>query len=208
MLPSTPSLAAFAVLLSRLSGCRGSNAVPTACFGDITTFPSCDAYQSILAKCNNPLNKDPSCYCNQEMLNAVIGCEGEWRQCDAGDSYDSTFQQIIRNWQQACPLSLLTSITTPSVSGPTGMLDITACETLNLICSQLHQAVTYCTASHTLSADISKCRCQSSILSLVSACEIDGPKLCPADTVTAADSWELQHCNAAASLRGLLTVGV
>lgn len=141
------------------------------------------------------------------ILTKCSRCEGETRQCAEGDSYDNTFQQAIKNWQQDCPPSLLTSITIPSVSGPTGTLDITACETVNLICTQLHQAVTSCTASHTLSADITSCRCQSSILSLVSACEIDGPKLCPADTVVASDIWELQHCSAATKLINLSTVG-
>lgn len=74
MLPSTRFLTALVVFLGTLSGCRGSLAAPTACFGDITTFPSCDAYESILASCDDSHNKDPAaCYCNQKMLNAIVG---------------------------------------------------------------------------------------------------------------------------------------
>ncbi|KAK2480522.1 hypothetical protein H9L39_06161 [Fusarium oxysporum f. sp. albedinis] len=55
---------------------------PSSCVGNITSFPSCDSLGGILKKCNLVTGKQESidCFCTQEVLDAYVGCEGEFRQ--------------------------------------------------------------------------------------------------------------------------------
>ncbi|KAH6886744.1 hypothetical protein B0T10DRAFT_461209 [Thelonectria olida] len=162
--------AALALLLSTFIGCYGSDLHPTICVGKISSFPNCDKVGQILQRCDRLTVKQEiiDCFCTQELLNAYVGCKGEFRQCGLTNAYDSAFDAEIGNWEEACAPYLTTGITTPSIAGPTRTLNEDTCQTYIESCVQLSQASASCTSSFTEPADITSCRCQRSIISLAS----------------------------------------
>ncbi|TKW54844.1 hypothetical protein CTA1_3968 [Colletotrichum tanaceti] len=86
--------------------------------GDIKEFPNCEKADSIARKCSN-LSKQETirCFCAQDLLNAYVGCKGEFRQCALGTSFDSASDDRIAQWQDACGPHLPKDITTPRRPG-------------------------------------------------------------------------------------------
>ncbi|KAH6986959.1 hypothetical protein EDB80DRAFT_756154 [Ilyonectria destructans] len=202
-------VATLAILLSTFIGCYGSDFHPTACVGSISSFPNCDKVDQILQRCNSLTAKQEKidCFCTQQLLNAYVGCKGEFRQCGLTNSYDSAFDTEIGNWENACAPYLTTKITTPSIAGPTRTLNEDTCQTYVESCVRLSQASASCTSSYTKPADITSCRCQSSMISLASVCEIDGSKSCLGETPITSTIWEFRNCKAAAEFSDTQTVG-
>ncbi|KAH7139647.1 hypothetical protein B0J13DRAFT_638587 [Dactylonectria estremocensis] len=200
-------VATLAVLLSTFLGCYGSDLRPTGCVGSISSFPNCDKVDQILHRCNGLTVKKEiiNCFCTQELLNAYVGCKGEFRQCSLTSSYDSALDTEIRNWEDACAPYLTTEITTPSIVGPTRTLNEDTCQTYIESCVRLNQASASCTSSYTEPADITGCRCQSSMISLASVCGIDGSKSCLGETPITSDIWEFRNCKAATEFSGTKT---
>lgn len=124
-------------------------------------------------------------------------CKGEIRQCVLSNSFDSAIDDEIANWQEACSPYLPSDITTPSVAQPTRTLNGDTCQTFIESCAHLSQSITSCSSAYTKPADITSCRCQSSLVSLASVCNLDGPESCIGTTAAMSDIWELQHCAAA-----------
>ncbi|KAF4981713.1 hypothetical protein FZEAL_2515 [Fusarium zealandicum] len=190
MLLSNQSNAVILALLVIFSGCHGASH-PTTCVGDISEFPGCDNVDSIIKKCSD-LSKEETidCFCTQELLNAYVECKGEFRQCGLGSSFDSSFDEEIANWQNACSSYISDDITTPSVSGPTRTLDQDTCQTIAENCAQRSQAITSCESSYAKSADVTICRCQSSIVSLASVWLADDSSTKGPITATAESSMD------------------
>ncbi|KAF4458047.1 hypothetical protein FALBO_15088 [Fusarium albosuccineum] len=188
---------AVLAVLSSISGCYAT-IKPSHCVGDVTEFPNCDKANSIALKCSN-LSKQETidCFCTQELLDAYVACKGEFRRCTLGNSYDSSVDDEIANWQDACGPYLSDDITTPSAPDPTRTIDRDACEGIAESCAHSSQSVTSCSSAYTKPADITSCRCQESIVSLASVCNIDGANSCVGKAVITSNIWEFRNCEAA-----------
>ncbi|RMJ19427.1 hypothetical protein CDV36_000912 [Fusarium kuroshium] len=198
MLLSTRPVVIFTLVLSSLTACHGAVFTPPKCVGDITKFPNCMKADEIARKCSNKSKQETiDCFCTQELLDAYVGCKGEFRQCVLGNSYDSSVEDEIANWQDACGPYLPDDITTPTAIAATRTLDYDACKTIAESCGQLTQSVTSCSSEYTKGAELTSCRCQESIVSLASVCVIDGPKSCVEKSVPMENIWEYQNCAAA-----------
>lgn len=216
MTPNTRTIIALAVLLVSFNRVHGQDLPnPSDCVGKVDKFPNCDSVNSISKKCSN-LSKQETidCFCTQDLLNAYQGyvqglvsrlkmltnlsrCKGEIRQCVLSNSFDSAIDDEIANWLEACSPYLPSDITTPSVAQPTRTLNGDTCQTFIESCAHLSQSITSCSSAYTKPADITSCRCQSSLVSLASVCNLDGPESCIGTTAAMSDIWELQHCAAA-----------
>jgi hypothetical protein len=119
------------------------------------------------------------------------------RQCSLSNSFDGTIQTEIDNWHDACDPYLPKDITTPTIADPTRTLDQDTCQTIAESCFQLSQATDACSSSHTVPADFTSCRCESSVISLASVCLVDGVVSCAGENVTTSDIWEFRECSAA-----------
>ncbi|KAH6879990.1 hypothetical protein B0T10DRAFT_464108 [Thelonectria olida] len=180
MLPSVRPIPALAALLSTFK------------------FPNCEKADSVALKCSD-LSKEETikCFCTQELLDAYVGCKGEFRQCILGNSYDSSVDDLIDIWQDACGPYLSDDITTPAASEATRTLDVDTCQTIAESCGQLSASITSCSSSYDRPAEITSCRCQASLVSLASVCDIDGRKSCIGETVITSNIWEFRNCEAA-----------
>ncbi|KZL76882.1 hypothetical protein CT0861_03298 [Colletotrichum tofieldiae] len=188
----------FAALLSV---CRGAVFTPPDCIGDIKEFPNCDKADSIARKCSNLSKKETiNCFCTQELLNAYVGCKGELRQCVLGNSFDSASDDQISQWQDACGPYLPGGITTPIASTATRTLDSDSCKGFAESCAQLSQSITSCSSAYTKPVELTSCRCQESLVSLASACDIGGRQSCEGVMVTTNNIWEFRNCEAATSV--------
>ncbi|KAK7420240.1 hypothetical protein QQX98_002895 [Neonectria punicea] len=198
MLPSVQPIGVLAALLGTISGCQGASFKPPTCVGDITEFPNCEKADSIALKCSD-LSKEKTidCFCTQELLDAYVGCKGEFRQCILGNSYDSSVDQWIDDWQDACGPYLSDDITTPVASQATRTLDEDTCQTIAESCGQLSASINSCSSSYDKPAEVTSCRCQESLVSLASVCDIDGPKSCEGKTAITSNIWEFRNCAAA-----------
>ncbi|KAH7268399.1 hypothetical protein B0J15DRAFT_578542 [Fusarium solani] len=198
MLLSTRPAVALTLVLSSLTVCHGAVFKPPKCVGDITEFPNCMKADEIARKCSNkPKQETIDCFCTQELLDAYVGCKGEFRQCVLGNSYDSFVEDEIANWQDACGPYLPDDITTPTAIAATRTLDEDTCQTIAESCAQMTKSITSCSSEYTKGADLTSCRCQESIVSLASVCIIDGPESCIGTSVATKDIWEYQNCAAA-----------
>ncbi|KAH6679886.1 hypothetical protein F5X68DRAFT_192968 [Plectosphaerella plurivora] len=190
----TRFLAAFAVLW-RLAQAQGFT--PPLCIGNITEFPECEKADSIAKKCSDLSQQETiDCFCTQELLNAYVGCKGEFRQCALGNDFDSESDTLIANWQDACGPYLPSGITTPEVAAATktleGGLAGNLCVSLAESCAQLSQSITACSSSHTKAAALTSCRCQPSLITLASGCDIDFRETCLMETVTRSNIFEFR----------------
>ncbi|RSL90852.1 hypothetical protein CEP52_014453 [Fusarium oligoseptatum] len=171
MLLSTRPAVVLTLVLSSLIACHGAVFTPPKCVGDITKFPNCMKADEIARKCSNKSKQETiDCFCTQELLDAYVGCKGEFRQCVLGNTYDSSVEDEIANWQDACGPYLPDDITTPTAIAATRTLDDDACKTIAESCGQLTQSVTSCSSEYTKGAELTSCRCQESIVSLASNC--------------------------------------
>ncbi|RKK23034.1 hypothetical protein BFJ66_g9990 [Fusarium oxysporum f. sp. cepae] len=198
--------AVVAAFMSTLTETFAMSLRPSSCVGNITSFPSCDSLGGILKKCNLVTGKQESidCFCTQEVLDAYVGCEGEFRQCALSDSFDSDFETEIANWQDACGPYLPKDITTASIAEPTRTLDQDTCQTIAESCYQLSKATDACSSSYTKPVDYTSCRCESSMISLASVCEIDGSSSCLGKTPITSRIWEFQNCAAVTAFTSAL----
>ena len=124
-------------------------------------------------------------------------CKAEFRQCSLGNSFDSSVDDMITNWQDACGPYLPDGITTPSALEATRTIDRDTCETIIESCAQLSQSITSCSSSFSNPAEITSCRCQESIVSLASVCNIDGTSSCLEGIAVTSNIWEFRNCEAA-----------
>ncbi|KAK1981130.1 hypothetical protein LZ30DRAFT_794050 [Colletotrichum cereale] len=188
----------FAALL-RL--CHGAAFTPPDCVGDIKEFPNCEKADTIARACSNLSKKETiTCFCTQELLNAYVGCKGEFRQCVLGNSFDSTSDDQIAEWKDACGPYLPKEITTPVAPAATRTLDGDSCKIAAENCAQLSQSITSCSSAHTKPAELTSCRCQESLVSLASACDLDVRQFCEGVMATTSDIWEFRNCEAATSV--------
>ncbi|KAI1042338.1 hypothetical protein LB505_012311 [Fusarium chuoi] len=129
-------------VLSNIFGCYATMN-PSHCVGDSTEFPNCDKANSIAVKCSN-LSKQETvdCFYKQELLDACVACKGEFRKCTPGNSYDSSVDDEIANWQDVCGPYLSDDIKTPSAPVPTRTIDRDACEGIAESCAHSSQSVT------------------------------------------------------------------
>ncbi|KAH7166567.1 hypothetical protein EDB81DRAFT_919064 [Dactylonectria macrodidyma] len=185
-------------VLCTITGCLAASFTPPTCAGDITEFPNCEKADSIALRCSD-LSKQETidCFCTQELLNAYIGCKGEFRQCVLGDSFDSSVDQWISDWDDACGPYLSDAITTPIASEATRTLGIDTCQTFIESCARLSASITSCSNAYDGPAEITSCRCQESLVSLASVCNIDGASDCVGTTAITSDIWEFRNCDAA-----------
>ncbi|KAF6786176.1 hypothetical protein CMUS01_16522 [Colletotrichum musicola] len=172
---------------------------PSDCVGTVTSFPNCENLDAILTKCNKVKGKQASidCFCPQEVLDAYVGCKGEARQCVLGNDFDSFFDKEIANWHDACDPYLKQPATTPTVAAPTATLEMAECRSYAESCAALSRATAACTSSFKRPADVTSCRCESSLISLASVCEIDGSSRCLMQTPVTSEVWEFKNCDAA-----------
>ncbi|KAH7140072.1 hypothetical protein B0J13DRAFT_527725 [Dactylonectria estremocensis] len=198
MLSLSQRVGVLAALLSATTRCQAASFSPPTCVGDITEFPNCEKADSIAINCSD-LSKSETidCFCTQELLNAYIGCKGEFRQCILGDSYDSEVDQWISDWNDACGPYLSDGITTPVASEATRTLDEDACQTIDESCGHLSASITSCSSAYDSPAEITSCRCQGSLVSLASVCDIDGSSSCLGKTAITSNIWEFRNCEAA-----------
>ncbi|KAI8716570.1 hypothetical protein NCS52_00951100 [Fusarium sp. LHS14.1] len=198
MLLFTRPAVALTLVLSSLTVCHGAVFKAPKCVGDITEFPNCMKADEIARKCSNKSKQDTiDCFCTQELLDAYVGCKGEFRQCVLGNSYDSFVEDEIANWQDACDPYLADDITTPTAMAATRTLDEDTCQTIAESCAQMTKSITSCSSEYTKGAELRSCRCQESIVALASVCIIDGPESCIGTSVATKDIWEYQNCAAA-----------
>ncbi|RFN50449.1 hypothetical protein FIE12Z_5313 [Fusarium flagelliforme] len=181
---------------------------PSNCVGKITEFPNCDKANSIAIKCSNLSKQDTiDCFCTQELLDAYVGCKGESRQCTLGNSHDSSVDDEIANWQDACGPYLSDDITTPTAPEATKTIDRDTCQSIAESCAQSSQSVTSCSSAYSNAAEITSCRCQESIVSLASVCKIDGPNSCEGRMAITSNIWEFRNCEAATDVLKTTKVG-
>ncbi|CVL08495.1 uncharacterized protein FMAN_05208 [Fusarium mangiferae] len=189
---------AVIAVLSNTSGCYATINL-SHCVGDSTEFSNCDIAKSIALKCSN-LSKQETidCFCTQERLDACVACKDEFRKCTLGNSYDSSVDDEIANWQDACEPYLSDDFKTPSAPDPTRTIDRDACEGIAESCAHssqsVSQSVTSCSSAYKKPADITSCQRQESIVSLASVCEIDGANSCVGKTVMTSNIWEFRNC--------------
>jgi hypothetical protein len=130
-------------------------------------------------------------------------CKGEFRQCALGNDFDSESDTLIAAWQDACGPYLPSGITTPEVAAATktlaGGLAGNVCVSLAESCAQRSQSITACSSSHTAAADLTSCRCQPSLVTLASGCDIDFRETCLQETVTRSNIFEFRVCEATAT---------
>ncbi|OHW96566.1 hypothetical protein CSPAE12_04763 [Colletotrichum incanum] len=194
-------LRSIVTLATLLGVCRGAVFTPPDCVGDIKEFPNCEKADSIARNCSNLSKKETiNCFCTQELLNAYVGCKGEFRQCVLGNSFDSASDKQISQWQDACGPYLPGDITTPIAPTATRTLDADSCKGFAESCAQLSQSITSCSSAYTKPAELTSCRCQESLVSLASACDIDGRQSCLGVMVTTNNIWEFRNCEAATSV--------
>ncbi|KAK1573460.1 uncharacterized protein LY79DRAFT_568604 [Colletotrichum navitas] len=195
---SAPFVVTLAALL-RL--CYGAAFTPPTCIGDITEFPNCEKVDYFTKKCSNLSKKETiTCFCTQELLNAYVGCKGELRQCALSNAFDSDSDDQIAAWQDACGPYLAKGVTTPAAHAATRTLDVDSCKGAAESCAQLSQSTTSCSSAYTEPAELTSCRCRASLVSLASACYLDGHQSCMGDDATTSKIWEFQHCAAATNV--------
>ncbi|KAK6206908.1 hypothetical protein QIS74_13396 [Colletotrichum tabaci] len=197
-----PSFTVLVVILpALLSVCHGAAFSPPECVGDIKEFPNCEKADAIARKCSN-LSKQETikCFCTQDLLNAYVGCKGEFRQCALGNSFDSASDDQIAQWQDACGPYLPKDITTPVAPTATRTLDDDACKSAAESCAKLSQSITSCSSAYTKPAELTSCRCQESLVSLASACDVNGRQSCVGVMLTTSNIWEFRNCEAATSI--------
>ncbi|KAK2017039.1 hypothetical protein LZ32DRAFT_601024 [Colletotrichum eremochloae] len=195
---SVRSIVTLSILL-RL--CDGAVFTPPECVGDIKEFPNCEKADFIARTCSNLSKKETiACFCTQELLNAYVGCKGEFRQCVLGNSFDSASDRQIAEWHDACGPYLPKDITTPVAPAATRTLDVEVCKAAAESCAQLSQSITSCSSAYTRPAELTSCRCQESLVSLASACDLDGRQLCEGVQATTSNIWEFRNCAAATSV--------
>ncbi|CCF45727.1 hypothetical protein CH063_00571 [Colletotrichum higginsianum] len=196
------SFTLFVVILPAiLSVCHGAAFSPPECVGDIKEFPNCEKADAIARKCSNlPKQETIKCFCTQDLLNAYVGCKGEFRQCALGNSFDSASDDQIALWQDTCGPYLPKDITTPVAPTATRTLDDDACKSAVESCAQLSQSITSCSSAYTKPAELTSCRCQESLVSLASACDVNGRQSCVGVMLTTSNIWEFRNCEAATSI--------
>ncbi|KAK2059675.1 hypothetical protein LY76DRAFT_570379 [Colletotrichum caudatum] len=190
------------VALAALSWlCDGAVFTPPDCVGDIKEFPDCDKADSIARKCSDlPQKETIACFCTQELLDAYVGCKGEFRQCILSNAFDSALDDQIAAWQDACGPYLPKGVTTPAAPAATRTLDVDSCKGAAESCAQLSQSAASCSSAYGAEpARLTSCRCQEPLVSLASACFLDGRRSCEGLEATASDVWEFRNCAAAAT---------
>ncbi|UZP36783.1 hypothetical protein NXS19_004599 [Fusarium pseudograminearum] len=193
--------ASIAALLGTITTTSAVSLQPSDCMGKVTEFSNCDNIDRILKKCNLITGKQESidCFCTQEVLDSYVGCKGEARQCMLSNDFDNSLDKEIANWQDACGPYLSNDITTRSIVQPTRTFDKDFCQTVAQKCYRLNEATEDCSTSYTKGADFTSCRCESSMISLASVCEIDGSMSCYGEMPITSNIWEFQNCAATAA---------
>ncbi|KAK1997392.1 hypothetical protein LX36DRAFT_721120 [Colletotrichum falcatum] len=172
------SVRSIVTLAALLRSCHGVVFTPPDCAGDIKEFPNCDRADSI-----------------------ARDCKGELRQCVLGNSFDSVSDDLIAEWRDACGPYLPRGITTPAAAAATRTLDADDCKAAAESCAQLSRATASCSSAHAAEpAALTSCRCQESLVSLASACFLDGRQSCVGAAATTSGVWELRSCAAATSV--------
>src|SRR5450755_4408842 len=125
-------------------------------------------------------------------------CEGEFRLCFGGNSFDNEFTGstgLYNLWHSACDATITYKPTTPAISSLSATFDTDFCNTVQQGCNRFGFATDDCSQSYTVSESISSCWCQSSILSLASVCQIDGSMSCLFSTPITTDLFSYKYCN-------------
>ncbi|KAH8748115.1 hypothetical protein F5883DRAFT_509362 [Diaporthe sp. PMI_573] len=179
--------------------CLGQDLNPSACVGSITSFPNCDNVNAILQRCNQLTAKQDiiNCFCTQDLINAYVGCEEEFRQCALSTTYDSEFEDSLSQWHSACDDKISFAVTTSSIALPTQTLDQDTCPSIDQSCIALQSTSSSCLTAYTAASDLSSCQCQPSVLSLASVCEIDGSLSCLFQTPISTSLWSYVYCQGA-----------
>lgn len=196
-------MALLLVVLAITTAYAGTNTGTPVCIGPApTSHPTaCERLVTTLEECNAKASKDEikSCFCSQNIVNAMISCEEETRQCLQSTDFDSATDQAMLEWHSVCDQFISeATITTPSLTPLTTTFRLDDCFSAAQACLEREHGVSTCSSAH--SADVTgfvSCVCESSQVDLASRCEIDGGRCDFIDKKgpTVTDIWEYKNCN-------------
>jgi hypothetical protein len=130
----------------------------------------------------------------------TFSCKSEFRQCGLTTSYDSEFDSFLVQWHKTCDAYISAPITTPKVVQPTATVQQGACASLAESCNRWSRGASTCRVSTSDGPVVTSCLCSKSMLSLASACEIDGSRLCLLTSADVTQLWEYQNCPGGSTL--------
>jgi hypothetical protein len=135
-----------------------------------------------------------SSFFHEADCSKISSCKSEVRQCGLTTSYDSEFDLTLTQWHKSCDAYLSGSITTPIVAQPTATVQQGVCASLAESCDRWSRGSLTCRVSTSNGPVVTSCLCSKSMLSLASACRIDGSRLCLLSSADVTQLWEYQNC--------------
>ncbi|KAK3331623.1 hypothetical protein B0T19DRAFT_455910 [Cercophora scortea] len=128
----------------------------------VTAFPYCDYWQNTVDVCGpvTPKEKKKECLCKQPVIDALYGCESEYRLCFLDHDMDSGQEEAISLWHSVCDTFVTVPITTLPVSSLTTTRDLSKClEGVKDACSSAMIIGKQCATLTDNSAKFSSCMC-------------------------------------------------
>ncbi|KAK3368816.1 hypothetical protein B0T24DRAFT_630702 [Lasiosphaeria ovina] len=142
----------------------------------VTALPSCDYFNGRLNSCPDlpTVEQRRACLCNQDFFNSMFECESELRLCFLGKRLDSTIENVVEEWHQACDKYAAATMTTPPVSTIASTMQRNDDFCLTDVVSACQSALiglSRCSNSMPDATQFSSCTCQPQLLSNAYTCE-------------------------------------
>ncbi|KAK0718019.1 hypothetical protein B0T26DRAFT_676243 [Lasiosphaeria miniovina] len=142
----------------------------------VTALPSCDYFNGRLNSCPDlpTVEQRRACLCNQDFFNSMFECESELRLCFLAKNLDSTIENAVEEWHQACDKYAAVTLTTPPVSTIASTMQRNDDFCLTDVVSACQSALiglSRCSNSMHDATQFSSCTCQPQLLSNAYTCE-------------------------------------
>ncbi|KAK4100619.1 hypothetical protein N658DRAFT_91118 [Parathielavia hyrcaniae] len=138
--------------------------------------PACNKLMDILTPCSESTTKEDTvaCFCVQNVLNLMVECKGEVRECAGGYAFDADHDESIALWREKCDQYLTFTPTTPVLTSLTTVIDVEECTSIVEACLRRDAGVSSCSQSHSANAEEQvSCLCRPSQLWAASRCFVD-----------------------------------
>ncbi|RYP72287.1 hypothetical protein DL771_004261 [Monosporascus sp. 5C6A] len=158
---------------------------------------ACKRLNEGLNECNQKTTKEETiaCFCVQTVLNALVECKGENRECVKGYYFDSASDDMIALWHDKCSPYLTFTPTTPILTPLSTTMDPDACKSAYDACLRRDDGVKLCAEAYSASpTEVVSCLCQPTHLSVASVCYVDRTKCILTGTANISTVLEYRYC--------------
>ncbi|RYP56176.1 hypothetical protein DL769_009960 [Monosporascus sp. CRB-8-3] len=133
-----------------------------------------------------------------QLLNALVECKEENRECVKGYHFDSTSDDMIARWHDNCSPYLTFTPTTPILTPLSTTMDMDGCKSAYDACLRQDDGVKLCAEAYSASpTEVTSCLCQPTHLSVASVCYVDRTKCILTETANISTVLEYSYCQPA-----------